>query len=399
MGCGLARPAEGRRARRHGTSTEQAQRHESGNVQTTDVVAGSAGTPQAPRSDLAESRNADSTIARTELCSSTPSAIPPLRVQPRPENGRAGTPSQLNSAASAGPSPPTAARLATTHTAVRSLTPPDTTARPPYQPQPRPTNTRLEAATQVPPPRVSSDFSSRRGGMIGSRNRSGARNQSADGLDQGGPSNTSPRRFNRGNPVATTSTTAFGQSTQFPPELETAAGPSTGPRASQSQPPSDNRRGEWPEAGPSHARGSRDTSATATVATTSAPVTRPLLRQGNPVAVGPGRDTGPQDRIMKIWFETGFMLAAKNQKHSKVTLKDFVVTLATNYNQQNPRPLVEMHPTILPNCSSSDETSRWRLVELEDHQVQTLTQPGSRGSRSPCKSHFTFGADRREYPK
>jgi hypothetical protein len=399
MGCGLARPAEGRRARRHGTSTEQAQRHESGNVQTTDLAAGSAGTPQASPSDLAESRNTDPAIACTEICFSTPSAIPPLRVQPRPENARVGTPSQLTSAALAGPSHPTAPRLATTHTAARLLLPPDSAARPPHQPQPHPTNTRLEAATEVPPPRVSSHFSSRRGRMIGSRNRSSARNQPADEGDQGGPSNTSPRRVNRGNPVATTSTRAFGQSTQFPPELETATGPSTGPRASQSQRPSDNGRGERSEAGPSHARGSRDVSATATVATTSAPVTRPLLRQGDPVVVGRYRGTGSRDRIMKIWFETGLMLAAKSKQHSRAALEDFVVTLTTNYNQRNPRPLVEMHPTLLPGCSSSDETSRWRLVELQNHQVQTHTRPGSRGSRSPCKPHFTLGADRRDYPE
>jgi hypothetical protein len=70
---------------------------------------------------------------------------------------------------------------------------------------------------------------------------------------------------------------------------------------------------------------------------------------------------GPGARVLEICIETGFMLAAKDTRHSSSNLNSFAATLAENYNAQKPRSLIETGPVIRSDFGQMD-SSKWTLM-------------------------------------
>ena len=401
MGCGLARPVEGRRGQRRGTSTEQTQRQATTAVQTTHREPTSVGGSQNTHNGSTAAHTASLATAR-EDANPQGAHITPTRplhpAQTHPAAAIREASSQANSDTSARAPAPVQLSPSILRTAARPQAIPTASAAASLN-QARPAIADRETAM---PDRGELSSSLREQTAIRPAGVPSTRPQPADeGILEGLssislpghgrgrvtetnliPPPTQATRPSDGLGSNTSSSTGAGSSTGAVPPKH--AGSSTGAGTSRSQPPSEGFPLRQPEARhPSKARG---TATRSDVAPSSIPKSRPPAPRGR---AAPEFSTSPG---MKIWFLTAFLLSAKNTQHHKATLKNFVETLATKYNEKLPPPRADMNPNLLADVDADAKCrpSQWCLVQvLDDETCIPFDSANPPPGESPCKSlHF-----------
>lgn len=439
MEDGLLHPEKRRRRQQRGTSNEHAHRT-SDAVLTLDPVNASAREQQTRPGDLTLLQTAGIPPASTarppsahahkgDSSQTAPaSSARPPHVHPVTAHTRG--PSQAPLASSARPRRPLIAdtetslqvsssgparsyRPVTLHNQASSLIPPASSSRPSDLVMTHPVSARTGAALQVPPailpgpqtaqavtartatalhallPRVESTLVSREGATNRSILLGNTQMLLAGERSDGGPSNNSRVRGAREPSLATAPTPASRGPRGLSFRPEAAASSATGAQGSQSQLADSSHQGQQSDASPP--RVVRETPAMSTAGPTSAPATR--TPHGRGVSPGATVVVVPESkgREMKMRLNIGFMLEAKNRKHSKGDVVDFAKTLAKNYNKQDPRPVLGMSPTLRTGYGDTNH-SKWSLA-LHNH-CSTLQSP-CKLPHSNCSQglHTLIGAD------